>query len=70
MNLMFFSFKDSTVWKRPNPYHTMVDVKSLSDYELQNELNKLGFSPGPILRMYAANIRDGSFLTYKLPAKI
>ncbi|CAD7680063.1 unnamed protein product [Nyctereutes procyonoides] len=27
----------------------MVDVKSLSDYELQNELNKLGFSPGPIL---------------------
>ncbi|XP_077628148.1 LEM domain-containing protein 1 isoform X2 [Crocuta crocuta] len=27
----------------------MVDVKCLSDYELQNELNKLGFSPGPIL---------------------
>ncbi|XP_006094948.1 LEM domain-containing protein 1 [Myotis lucifugus] len=29
----------------------MVDVKCLSDYELQNELNKLGFSPGPILCM-------------------
>ncbi|XP_030159337.1 LEM domain-containing protein 1 [Lynx canadensis] len=27
----------------------MVDVKCLSDYELQNELNKLGYSPGPIL---------------------
>ncbi|XP_025711009.1 LEM domain-containing protein 1 [Callorhinus ursinus] len=27
----------------------MVDVKCLSDYELQHELNKLGFSPGPIL---------------------
>ncbi|XP_058394143.1 LEM domain-containing protein 1 isoform X1 [Diceros bicornis minor] len=27
----------------------MVDVKCLSDYELQNELDKLGFSPGPIL---------------------
>lgn len=37
---------------------TMVDVKCLSDYELQNKLNKLGYSPGPILRTYAANIRD------------
>ncbi|XP_053065296.1 LEM domain-containing protein 1 isoform X3 [Acinonyx jubatus] len=27
----------------------MVDVKCLSDYELQNKLNKLGYSPGPIL---------------------
>ncbi|CAK6439731.1 unnamed protein product, partial [Pipistrellus nathusii] len=27
----------------------MVDVKFLSDCDLQNELNKLGFSPGPIL---------------------
>ncbi|XP_032322352.1 LEM domain-containing protein 1 [Camelus ferus] len=27
----------------------MVDVKCLSDAELQNELGKLGFSPGPIL---------------------
>ncbi|XP_034865409.1 LEM domain-containing protein 1 [Mirounga angustirostris] len=27
----------------------MVDVKCLSDYELQHELSKLGFSPGPIL---------------------
>ncbi|XP_016071298.1 PREDICTED: LEM domain-containing protein 1 [Miniopterus natalensis] len=27
----------------------MVDVKCLSDSELQNELDKLGFSPGPIL---------------------
>ncbi|KAM5295308.1 LEM domain-containing protein 1 [Glossophaga mutica] len=27
----------------------MVDVKCLSDEELQNELNKLGFSSGPIL---------------------
>nr|XP_035979777.1 LEM domain-containing protein 1 [Halichoerus grypus] len=27
----------------------MVDVKCLSDYELQRELSKLGFSPGPIL---------------------
>uniref|UniRef100_A0A452TAE5 LEM domain containing 1 n=1 Tax=Ursus maritimus TaxID=29073 RepID=A0A452TAE5_URSMA len=27
----------------------MVDVKCLSDYELQHELTKLGFSPGPIL---------------------
>uniref|UniRef100_A0A7N5JDU4 LEM domain containing 1 n=1 Tax=Ailuropoda melanoleuca TaxID=9646 RepID=A0A7N5JDU4_AILME len=27
----------------------MVDVKCLSDYELQYELTKLGFSPGPIL---------------------
>ncbi|XP_036923038.1 LEM domain-containing protein 1 [Sturnira hondurensis] len=27
----------------------MVDVKCLSDNELQNELDKLGFSPGPIL---------------------
>ncbi|KAM8812076.1 LOW QUALITY PROTEIN: LEM domain-containing protein 1 [Rhynchonycteris naso] len=27
----------------------MVDVKCLSDSELWNELNKLGFSPGPIL---------------------
>ncbi|XP_036129199.1 LEM domain-containing protein 1 [Molossus molossus] len=27
----------------------MVDVKCLSDYELQRELDKLGFSPGPIL---------------------
>ncbi|KAG8518086.1 LEM domain-containing protein 1 [Galemys pyrenaicus] len=28
---------------------TMVDVKCLSDYKLQYELDKLGFSPGPIL---------------------
>ncbi|XP_068393745.1 LEM domain-containing protein 1 [Eschrichtius robustus] len=27
----------------------MVDVKCLSDDELQNKLDKLGFSPGPIL---------------------
>ncbi|XP_032174456.1 LEM domain-containing protein 1 isoform X2 [Mustela erminea] len=27
----------------------MVDVKCLRDYELQHELRKLGFSPGPIL---------------------
>nr|XP_033712653.1 LEM domain-containing protein 1 [Tursiops truncatus] len=27
----------------------MVDVKCLSDDELQNELDKFGFSPGPIL---------------------
>ncbi|KAB0342440.1 hypothetical protein FD754_019366 [Muntiacus muntjak] len=27
----------------------MVEVKCLSDNELQNELDKLGFSPGPIL---------------------
>ncbi|XP_054546072.1 LEM domain-containing protein 1 isoform X2 [Talpa occidentalis] len=27
----------------------MVDVKCLSDYKLQYELDKLGFSPGPIL---------------------
>uniref|UniRef100_A0A8C3WDH1 LEM domain containing 1 n=1 Tax=Catagonus wagneri TaxID=51154 RepID=A0A8C3WDH1_9CETA len=27
----------------------MVDVKCLSDEELQSELDKLGFSPGPIL---------------------
>uniref|UniRef100_A0A8D2AUS1 LEM domain containing 1 n=1 Tax=Sciurus vulgaris TaxID=55149 RepID=A0A8D2AUS1_SCIVU len=27
----------------------MVDVKCLSDYDLQNQLEKLGFSPGPIL---------------------
>lgn len=31
----------------------MVDVKFLSDCDLQNELNKLGFSPGPILCMYS-----------------
>ncbi|XP_063096281.1 LEM domain-containing protein 1 isoform X2 [Cavia porcellus] len=28
---------------------TMVDVQCLSDAELQNQLKKLGFSPGPIL---------------------
>nr|XP_012314764.1 LEM domain-containing protein 1 isoform X4 [Aotus nancymaae] len=28
----------------------MVDAKSLSDCKLQNQLEKLGFSPGPILR--------------------
>ncbi|XP_011813129.1 PREDICTED: LEM domain-containing protein 1 isoform X4 [Colobus angolensis palliatus] len=28
----------------------MVDVKCLSDCKLQNQLEKLGFSPGPILR--------------------
>ncbi|XP_032174459.1 LEM domain-containing protein 1 isoform X3 [Mustela erminea] len=33
----------------PTPPHTMVDVKCLRDYELQHELRKLGFSPGPIL---------------------
>nr|BAD20780.1 LEMP-1(b) [Homo sapiens]BAD20783.1 LEM domain containing 1B [Homo sapiens] len=27
----------------------MVDVKCLSDCKLQNQLEKLGFSPGPIL---------------------
>ncbi|KAL2770968.1 LEM domain-containing protein 1 isoform 3, partial [Daubentonia madagascariensis] len=27
----------------------MVDVKCLNDCELQNQLEKLGFSPGPIL---------------------
>uniref|UniRef100_A0A8C6CSN3 LEM domain-containing protein n=1 Tax=Moschus moschiferus TaxID=68415 RepID=A0A8C6CSN3_MOSMO len=27
----------------------MVEVKCLNDDELQNELDKLGFSPGPIL---------------------
>lgn len=48
----------------------MVDVKCLSDDELQNELDKFGFSPGPILRMYAASIRDYSMITYKLPPKI
>ncbi|XP_037593287.1 LEM domain-containing protein 1 isoform X4 [Cebus imitator] len=28
----------------------MVDAKCLSDCKLQNQLEKLGFSPGPILR--------------------
>ena len=38
----------------------MVEVTCLSDDELQNELNKLGFSPGPILRTYAAITRGYS----------
>ncbi|PNJ00489.1 LEMD1 isoform 11 [Pan troglodytes] len=29
----------------------MVDVKCLSDCKLQNQLEKLGFSPGPILQL-------------------
>uniref|UniRef100_A0A8C5W2R3 LEM domain containing 1 n=1 Tax=Microcebus murinus TaxID=30608 RepID=A0A8C5W2R3_MICMU len=29
----------------------MVDVKCLDDSELQSHLEKLGFSPGPILRV-------------------
>lgn len=35
----------------------MVDVQCLSDAELQNQLKKLGFSPGPILRMYTQTQR-------------
>lgn len=37
---------------------TMVDVRCLSDQELQHELNELGYSPGPLLSMYAANIKE------------
>ena len=39
----------------------MVDVKCLSDYELHKHLMKLGFTPGPILRMSAVNtgVRGG-----------
>ena len=44
-------------------------MKGLSDEELQNELDKLGFSPGPILCTYAANVRDKSLITYKPPPK-
>uniref|UniRef100_A0A673SXP6 LEM domain containing 1 n=1 Tax=Suricata suricatta TaxID=37032 RepID=A0A673SXP6_SURSU len=40
----------------------MVDVKCLSDYELQNELNKLGFSPGPILQHKATIILKGNII--------
>uniref|UniRef100_A0A8I3SA86 LEM domain containing 1 n=1 Tax=Canis lupus familiaris TaxID=9615 RepID=A0A8I3SA86_CANLF len=40
----------------------MVDVKSLSDYELQNELNKLGFSPGPILQLNVTIILKGNII--------
>ncbi|XP_059997808.1 LEM domain-containing protein 1 [Lagenorhynchus albirostris] len=35
--------------KRDQTFITMVDVECLSDDELQNELDKVGFSPGPIL---------------------
>ncbi|XP_017736459.1 PREDICTED: LEM domain-containing protein 1 isoform X1 [Rhinopithecus bieti] len=35
--------------KRGQTSITMVDVKCLSDCKLQNQLEKLGFSPGPIL---------------------
>uniref|UniRef100_A0A8D1K849 LEM domain-containing protein n=2 Tax=Sus scrofa TaxID=9823 RepID=A0A8D1K849_PIG len=35
--------------KRDQTLIAMVDVRCLSDEELQSELDKLGFSPGPIL---------------------
>ncbi|XP_011894746.1 PREDICTED: LEM domain-containing protein 1 isoform X8 [Cercocebus atys] len=37
--------------KRGQTSITMVDVKCLSDCKLQNQLEKLGFSPGPILQL-------------------
>ncbi|XP_054419001.1 LEM domain-containing protein 1 isoform X2 [Pteronotus mesoamericanus] len=40
----------------------MVDVKCLSDYELQNELHKLGFSPGPILELNAIVVLKGNII--------
>ncbi|XP_049714435.1 LEM domain-containing protein 1 [Elephas maximus indicus] len=38
----------------------MVDVKCLSDYELQGELKKLGFSPGPILQFNTTIVLKGN----------
>ncbi|XP_057585297.1 LEM domain-containing protein 1 [Hippopotamus amphibius kiboko] len=40
----------------------MVDVKCLSDNELQNELDKLGFSPGPILQLNVTIILKGNII--------
>uniref|UniRef100_A0A8C3WIA1 LEM domain containing 1 n=1 Tax=Catagonus wagneri TaxID=51154 RepID=A0A8C3WIA1_9CETA len=40
----------------------MVDVKCLSDEELQSELDKLGFSPGPILQLNATIILKGNII--------
>uniref|UniRef100_A0A8C7BI01 LEM domain containing 1 n=1 Tax=Neovison vison TaxID=452646 RepID=A0A8C7BI01_NEOVI len=40
----------------------MVDVKCLRDYELQHELSKLGFSPGPILQLNATIILKGNII--------
>lgn len=47
----------------------MLEVKCLSDDKLQNELDKLGFSPGPVLRMYVAITRDRSMITCELTPK-
>uniref|UniRef100_A0A5F5PP97 LEM domain containing 1 n=2 Tax=Equus TaxID=9789 RepID=A0A5F5PP97_HORSE len=40
----------------------MVDVKCLSDCELRAELDKLGFSPGPILQLNATVILKGNII--------
>ena len=47
----------------------MVEVTCLSDAELQNKLNTLGFPPGPILRTYAAIIRRYAVITCELTPK-
>lgn len=63
MNLTFnvFLFQRSLLeicQKRDQTSVTMVDVKCLSNCELRAELDKLGFSPGPILRMYTSDAGD------------
>lgn len=47
----------------------MVDVQCLSDCELHKQLEKLGFSAGPILCTFTVHVGGHLFDAYKLHPK-